>query len=118
MIRVMIVPQLQDFFRRLAHFPWRNTARVLYLRFREDRLGQTAGSLTFTTTIALVPFVTVILAAMTAFPLFNDLQVILQKRLVESLVPENISRQVLGYLTQFASKANRLGMVGVMELIL
>lgn len=118
MIRVMIVPQLQDFFRRLAHFPWRNTARVLYLRFREDRLGQTAGSLTFTTTIALVPFVTVILAAMTAFPLFNDLQVILQKRLVESLVPENISRQVLGYLTQFASKANRLGMVGVMALIL
>jgi membrane protein len=118
MIRVMIVPQLKHFLQRLAHFPWRNTARVLYLRFREDRLGQTAGSLTFTTTIALVPLVTVVLAAMTAFPMFNDLQVILQKRLVESLVPDNISRQVLGYLTQFASKANRLGMAGVTALIL
>ena len=118
MIRVMIVPQLKHFLQRLAYFPWRNTARVLYLRFREDRLGQTAGSLTFTTTIALVPLVTVVLAAMTAFPMFNDLQLILQKRLIESLVPDNISRQVLGYLTQFASKANRLGMAGVMALIL
>lgn len=114
----MIVPQLQDFFERLARFPWRNTAHTLRQRFREDRLGQTAGSLTFTTTIALVPMVTVALAVLTAFPLFADFQVVLQKRLVESLVPENISRQVLGYLTLFASKASRLGAVGVTALLL
>ena len=114
----MIVPQLQDFFERLARFPWRNTARTLRQRFREDRLGQTAGSLTFTTTIALVPMVTVALAVLTAFPMFSDFQVVLQKRLVESLVPDNISRQVLGYLTQFASKASRLGAVGVTALLL
>jgi membrane protein len=118
MIQSMIVPHLQDFFERLARFPWRNTARTLRQRFREDRLGQTAGSLTFTTTIALVPMVTVALAVLTAFPMFGDFQVILQKRLVESLVPDNISRQVLGYLTQFASKASRLGVVGVTALLL
>ena len=114
----MIVPQLQTFFDRLARFPWRNTARTLRQRFREDRLGQTAGSLTFTTTIALVPLVTVALAVFTAFPIFSDFQVVLQRRLVESLVPDNISRQVLGYLTQFASKASRLGVVGVTALVL
>ena len=114
----MIVPHLQDFFERLARFPWRNTAHTLRQRFREDRLGQTAGSLTFTTTIALVPMVTVALAVLTAFPMFGDFQVILQKRLVESLVPDNISRQVLGYLTQFASKASRLGAAGVTALLL
>ncbi|WP_233246498.1 YihY family inner membrane protein [Limnohabitans sp. Jir61] len=86
-------------------------------RFREDRLGQTAGSLTFTTTIALVPMLTVALAVLTAFPLFGDFQMVLQKRLVESLVPDNISRQVLGYLTLFASKASRLGVAGVMVLL-
>ncbi len=68
----MIVPQLQDFFERLAQFPWRNTARTLRQRFRDDRLGQTAGSLTFTTTIALVPMVTVALAVLTVFPMFAD----------------------------------------------
>lgn len=114
----MIVPQLQDFFARLVRFPWRNTARTLRQRFREDRLGQTAGSLTFTTTIALVPMLTVALAVLTAFPMFSDFQVVLQKRLVESLVPDNISRQVLGYLTQFANKASRLGVVGVTALLL
>lgn len=117
MIRLMIVPQLHNFFERLVQFPWRNTARTLRQRFREDRLGQTAGSLTFTTTIALVPMVTVALAVLTAFPLFGDFQSVLQKRLVESLVPDNISRQVLGYLTLFASKASRLGVAGVMALL-
>jgi membrane protein len=88
------------------------------LRFREDRLGQTAGSLTFTTLIALVPFVTLALAVFTVFPIFSDFQTVVQKRLVESLVPDNISRQVLGYLTLFANKASRLGAAGVTALIL
>lgn len=102
----------------LAQFPWANTARVVALRFQEDRLGQTAGSLTFTTLIALVPFVTVALAVFTVFPIFSDFQAVVQKQLVESLVPDNISRQVLGYLTLFANKASRLGAAGVTALIL
>jgi membrane protein len=114
----MIVPQLQRFLDRLARFPWRNTARVLRQRFREDRLGQTAGSLTFTTTIALVPLLAVTLAVFTAFPIFSDFQTVLQQRLVESFVPDNISRQVLGYLSQFASKASSLGAAGVTALFL
>lgn len=118
MIRVMIVSQLHHFFDRLKTFPWASTARTLRQRFREDRLGQTAGSLTFTTTIALVPLVTVVLAVLTVFPMFGDFQTVLQRRLVESLVPDNISRQVLGYLTLFASKASRLGAAGVTALVL
>ncbi|MFZ4472356.1 MAG: YihY family inner membrane protein, partial [Limnohabitans sp.] len=114
----MIVSHLQKFMAHLAQFPWANTARVVALRFREDRLGQTAGSLTFTTLIALVPFVTVALAVFTVFPMFSDFQAVVQKRLVESLVPDNISRQVLGYLTLFANKASRLGAAGVTALIL
>ena len=118
MIRFMIVSQLSVFFARLKAFPWATTARTLRQRFREDRLGQTAGSLTFTTTIALVPLVTVALAVFTAFPIFGDFQTVVQKRLVEGLVPDNISRQVLGYLTLFASKASRLGAAGVTALLL
>ena len=86
-------------------------------RFRDDRLGLTASSLTFTTTIALVPLITVALAIFTAFPMFGKLQGVLQKWLVESLVPDNISRQVLGYLTQFAGQASRLGTLGVIALL-
>src|SRR3954464_6489113 len=108
-----------DFRQLLAdctRFPWKSTVLTLGERFREDRLGLTASSLTFTTTMALVPFFTVALAVFTAFPMFGKLQSALQAWLVQSVIPDAIARQVLGYLTQFAAKANRLGVVGVAAL--
>lgn len=91
---------------------------VLYRRFREARLGVSASSLTFTTVLALVPLFTVGLAVFAAFPLFGKFQDTIQRWLIESLVPESISRQVLGYLTQFSRKASRLGSVGLVAVLL
>ena len=105
--------QISPLVKTLKNFPWRNTASVLRERFREDRLGLTASSLTFTTIIALVPLLTVALSVFTAFPMFAKTQDVLQKWLIESLVPDNIAKSVLGYLTQFASKASRLGAAGL-----
>ena len=105
--------RLEALLHSLSHFPWKSTALTLRERFREDRLGLTASSLTFTTTIALVPFITVALAVFTAFPMFAKFQDVLQKWLVQSLIPDNIARQVLGYLTQFAGQASKLGVAGV-----
>jgi membrane protein len=102
----------------LRTFPWQSTTVVLRERFRADRLGLTASSLTFTTVIALVPLVTLILAVFTAFPVFGAMQTTLQTWLVQSLVPDNIARTVQGYLTQFASKASRLGAVGLVAFVL
>ena len=112
-----VVQRLEALASELSHFPWKNTAHTLRERFREDRLGLTASSLTFTTMLALVPFVTVALAVFTAFPMFGKLQEVLQRWLIDSLVPDNIARQVLGYLTQFAAKANRLGLLGFSVLL-
>jgi membrane protein len=64
-----------------------------------------------------VPFFTVALAVFTAFPMFGKLQSSLQAWLVQSLVPDAIARQVLGYLTQFAGKASRLGVAGLVALL-
>ena len=102
----------------LSRFPWRTTVATLRERFHEDRLGLTASSLTFTTLLALVPFVTVALAVFTVFPIFDTLQGGLQRWLVESLVPETIARQVLGYLTQFAAQASGLGTAGFSFLLI
>lgn len=107
----------KDLQEALARFPWADTALMLRNRFRDDHMGLTASSLTFTTTIALVPFVTVALAIFTAFPMFAKLQGAVQIWLVESLIPDNIARQVLGYLTQFSRQANRLGAAGLGVLV-
>ena len=105
--------RLQVFWADLARFPWRDTLLTLRGRFREDHMGLTASSLTFTTTIALVPFFTVALAVFTAFPMFSKMQGALQGWLIDSLIPDNIARQVLGYLTQFSKQANKLGVAGL-----
>ena len=101
-----------------VQFPWRQMLRTLWTRFREVRLGMTASSLTFTTVLALVPLFTLILAIFTAFPIFSQVQDQLQRWLIESLVPESISRQVLGSLTQFSKKASRLGLFGLAAVVL
>jgi membrane protein len=44
--------------------------------------------------------------------------VVLQKWFVVSLIPDAIAQQVLGYLTQFARKANKLGSLGVVLLLM
>ncbi len=113
-----LAERLEELGTSLSHFPWQSTAHTLRERFREDRLGLTASSLTFTTTIALVPFITVALAVFTAFPMFAKFQNVLQQWLLESLIPDNIARQVLGYLTQFAGQANKLGVAGVVILLI
>ncbi len=101
----------------LSGIPWKSSWLALCERFKSSQLPLTASSLTFTTIIALVPFITVALAVFTAFPMFYTLQNGLQKWLVESLVPDNISRQVLSYLTQFSGKASKLGLLGVAVLL-
>jgi membrane protein len=103
--------------RTLRTWPWFDTLRTLRLRFREDRLGLTASSLTFTTLIALVPLLTVMLAVFSAFPMFASFRGALEKYFLQTLVPDTIAKPVLGALTQFAAKASRLGSVGLVVLL-
>ncbi len=102
----------------LRTWPWIDTARTLKQRFREDHLGLTAGSLTFTTLISLVPLVTVMLAVFSAFPMFATFQGELEKYLMQALVPPNIAKPVLASLTQFAAKAQQLGAAGLAILVI
>ncbi len=101
---------------QLRDWPWLDTLRTLQQRFREDRLGLTAGSLTFTTLISLVPLVTVTLAVFTAFPIFGRFQLSLQDYFLQTLVPDSIARPVMHALTQFAGQASKLGSAGLIVL--
>ena len=102
----------------LRHWPWFDTLRTLRQRFREDHLGLTASSLTFTTLIGLVPLMTVMLAVFTAFPMFGRFQSALQQYFLQSLVPDTIAKPVMLALTQFAGKASRLGGLGLVGLLI
>src|SRR5260221_2377216 len=61
---------------------------ALVTRFREERATQTAGSLTYTTLLSLVPLFTVALAITTAFPVFDEWIGSLQLFILENVVSE------------------------------
>ena len=103
---------------RFQAWPWSGTVVTLVERFREDRLALTAGSLTFTSVISLVPMATVMLALFSAFPMFATLQETLQRYFVANLFPDTIAKPVLGAITQFSTRANRLGLVGLAVLLI
>jgi membrane protein len=87
-------------------------------RLNEERLPQMAGSLTFTTVLALVPILTIAFAIFTTFPLFNTFRAALEAYFLKSLMPKTIANTILGYLSQFANKATRLSAIGAVGLIL
>lgn len=94
----------------------KNLFSFAHQRLREMRLPQVAGSLTFNTVLALVPILTIALAILTAFPLFATFKSSLEAYFIQSLMPKGISNTILGYLTQFATKATRLSAVGGLAL--
>jgi membrane protein len=98
-------------------WPWLSTAKTLVRRFREDRLALTAGGLTFTTVISLVPLITVMLALFSAFPMFAKVQASLQSYFLQALVPDVIAKPVMGAISQFSMRASRLGTVGLIALV-
>jgi membrane protein len=110
-------PSSKPWLAALQERPWFTTTATLVRRFREDRLALTAGSLTFTTIISLVPLVTVMLALFSAFPMFATLQGSLQSYFLQTLVPDSIARPVMGAITQFSTRASRLGIVGLIALV-
>jgi membrane protein len=85
-------------------------------RFDEERCFQLAGSLTYTTLLALVPLITVALALSTTFPVFREWTAHLDVWFEKNVLPEQISGSVAGYVSQFATAAARLTAIGVIFL--
>src|SRR5690606_6649340 len=86
--------------------------RYLGARAAEKKITQVASSLTFTTVLATVPMLAVILSLFTAFPLFSEFRTALEAFLADGLMPPAVSENVMKYLNQFAAQASRLTAIG------
>lgn len=95
----------------------RDLVRFARRRLTEEKLPQVAGSLTFTTTLAIVPLLTIVLAIFTTFPMFGKLRTALDNYFVQMLMPKAIANTITSNLTQFASKATGLSAVGGIALV-
>jgi membrane protein len=103
--------------RSLTRGEARDLVRFAMRRLREERLPQVAGSLTFTSTLALVPLLTIVLAIFTMFPAFGQVRAMIDAWFVQNLMPQAIASTISGTLTQFASKAKGLSALGAVALL-
>ena len=85
---------------------------ALAQRLREDRGFETAGSLTFTSLLALVPLIAVALALSTSIPGFENAIEALGRYVSGQLLPEGSAR-VTRQLADFAETAGRMTTVGL-----
>lgn len=86
----------------------------LFLLRRFDEIGviKIAGSLTFTTLLALVPVLTVMLVVVAAFPMFANVSQQFTAAVNSILVPSGAA-VILDYLNQFKDKASGLTAMGL-----
>lgn len=90
--------------------------RAVVRRFDDDHCMQIAGSLTFTTLLAMVPLVTVALTVISAFPVFRDMSEALQQFVVRNLMPDSVEA-ITNYTEQFRANAAKLTLFGLAFLI-
>lgn len=86
-------------------------------RVGRERGLRTAASLAFTTLLALVPLLTVVLSVLSMFPLFDEWREAIEHFLYDNFVPaagDTISQ----YLHEFSSQAGRLTAIGLIFLFL
>jgi membrane protein len=96
---------------------WRGLADfclAVFWRFYEERALQTAGSLTYTTLLSLVPLFTVALAVATAFPVFDQTMGALQDFILENFLPDAHGIDTIAdQITMFTKNAGRLTAIGL-----
>jgi len=92
----------------------RDFALAVAHRFFDDRSSQTAGSLTYTSLLSLVPLLTVALALASAFPVFHEAVAALQDYVKENMLPS--APGITAFTEQinaFTQRAGRLTAIGV-----
>jgi membrane protein len=85
-------------------------------RFHAENMMQTSAALAFTTLLALVPLVTVILSVAEAVPYLDVLLTRLEGLIQEALLPAGAGKAISGNISRFSHRAQQLTAAGVVFL--
>ena len=87
--------------------------RFVLRRWTDDRCPQIAGSLTYTTLLAIVPMFAVGVAVLSSSPFFEDVMSGIKVWLLLNLLPEIAGKIITVYMEQFTEQAARLTWFGM-----
>lgn len=89
---------------------------LFHERFLATRCLQVAGSLTYTTLLALVPLLTVAFMVFSHLPGMENIGASLSDFLLENMLPEKAGDIITTYAVQFSEKAGQLTLIGIVML--
>ena len=90
---------------------------LFWQRSQENKLTQAAGSLTYSTMLAIVPLIMVVFSIFSAFPVFNEVTGALKEFIFTNFAPS--ASDVVGqYIDEFVRNSKQMSAVGIVSLIL
>jgi membrane protein len=97
---------------------WLALGKELWERNRGLNLNQIAGGLAFTTTLSLVPMLTIATILIGYLPSVIQVKNAFRDWLLETYMPGGLNQQVFSYLDQFSSQARGLTYIGLIGLVI
>lgn len=91
--------------------------KVFLFRFKQNKLSQAAGFLTYSTMLAIVPLFMVIFAFFAAFPVFGDLIQDFEQFIFTNFAP-SVSNTVEHYMRMFLANTKKMSGVSIIGLII
>jgi membrane protein len=97
---------------------WLSLGKEIWERNRGHKLKQIAASLAFTTTLALIPMLTVASMLISHLPSVIRMRHAMHTWLLDTYMPGGMNQQLFRYLEQFSLKAKGLTLVGSVGLFI
>ena len=88
----------------------------LWTRSREDNIKVPAGHLAYVTLLSLVPLLAVIFYILSAFPMFSELNKIIENLIYNNFVPTS-SDAIKMHMSGFIENTKKMSMMGIVSLI-
>ena len=88
----------------------------LYKRSREDNIKVPAGHLAYVTLLSIVPCLAVVFYILSAFPMFSDLNRIIENLIYNNFVP-TAGDAVKEHMTGFIENTKKMSMMGIASLV-
>lgn len=90
--------------------------RLLAKRWQANHIPISAGYLTYSTTLAIVPLIMVVFSVFTAFPIFEEATEALKAVIYDNFAP-NAGEMVAHYLNIFVANSKKMGIVSIIGLV-
>ncbi|EFX92295.1 YihY family protein [Actinobacillus ureae ATCC 25976] len=89
--------------------------KIFFKRWQQNKIAISAGYLTYSTMLAIVPLIMVVFSVFTFFPIFHEATELLKDFIYDNFAP-NAGHLVEEYIKLFVSNSEKMGLISIVGL--